>query len=448
MMPVALSRLVSACHGRFVGDAALLEREVTDVCIDSRALAPGALFVCIQGERLDGHHFIESARANGALCVVTSRPLERAPYVLVSDTLDALQDMAVYYRNLFDIPLVGVTGSSGKTSTKDMCAALLAERFCVHKTCGNHNNQTGVPLTIFGLAPEHEIGVIEMGTNQFGEIERLARIVQPDVCLFTNVGVAHIQNFHTREGILQGKTEMLKYKKTNGAVIANGDNDLLSAIPGATFFGMNRNCQVRAINLSNNGLDGVGFTVVTGGEEMRMNVPIPGEHSVYNALSAIATGLRYGLTLEELRSGLLRCAPTEGRMFTRTTGALTIIDDCYNANPFSVMAAVDVLEHVKGRKVFVMGDMRELGPDSADLHELMGNYSLKHGVDLLVCVGDDAEHAFLGALDIDPRRARYFQRQDEMLEALPSLLFKGDTVLVKASRYIELEKTVQRLMEL
>lgn len=448
MNPFSLGEAVAACGGVYAGDAALLGRPVCDVCIDSRKVTPGALYVPIIGEVHDGHAFIDGARRNGALCTLTDRPLAEGPHVLVPDTLEALQRLAAFYRNRFSIPVIGVTGSVGKTSTKEMLYAVLSGRYRTFKTPGNLNNQTGVPLTLFQLSDGDEMAIIEMGTNHPGEIRRLSAMVQPTVCVITNVGVAHIEFFGSRENIFRGKAEMLEHMREGGAAVVNGDDDMLVQLPDAVRYGFQAHNAVRAVDEEDMGLAGSAFTVCAGGERMRMHVPAPGRHMIYNALAAVAVGRVLGLPLEELRRGVERFAPSAGRMHVRRSARFTVLDDTYNANPTSVMAAIDVLEHTPGRHVCVLGDMLELGAQAEEFHEVVGMYAALHGVELIVCVGPNSEQTFLGAHALAPQRARYFETQESLLSILPLLLRDGDTILVKGSRGMHLEQTVETLLGL
>lgn len=448
MIAFPLSEAIAACRGMYVGSEALLSTPVLDVCIDSRNVTPGALYVPIIGEVHDGHAFIDGARKNGALCVLTDRPLSEEPYILVPNTLEALQLLAAHYRCRFDIPVIGVTGSVGKTSTKEMLYTVLSGRYRAFKTPGNLNNQTGVPLTLFHLSGEHELAIIEMGTNHPGEIRRLSAMAQPTVCVLTNVGVAHIEFFGTRENIFRGKAEMLEHMRQGAAVVVNGDDDMLVRLPDAVRFGFQEQNDVRAEDVEDRGLSGSAFTVCCGGERLRMHVPAPGRHMIYNALSAIAVGLTLGMPLEELKRGVESFEPTAGRMQVRRSPRFTVLDDTYNANPTSVMAAIDVLEKTPGRHVCVLGDMLELGAQAEEFHEVIGMYAAMHGVELIVCVGPNSEQAFLGAHALAPQRARYFESQETLRSILPMLLRDGDTILVKGSRGMHLEQTVELLLGL
>ncbi len=440
--------ILAACGGEYVGNPSLLEAAVTNVVIDSRNAKPGALYVPIIGENNDGHSFIASARANGAALVLSDRVLDEPPYIRVDNTLIALQAIAARYRKTFSVPFVGLTGSAGKTSTKDMVAAALGARYNVLKTQGNLNNETGVPLTLFSLRQEHEVAVVEMGTNHFGEIDRIAAMVQPDICLFTNIGLAHIENFGTREGIFRGKTEMLRHMRPNGNIVANGDDDYLSTLPNALLYGLGEHCAVRGTQVRDCILDGMSFTANYAEQAQRMHVPALGQHSVYNALAAVSVGLLLGMSLDEIAAGIETYKPLPGRMNVNKIVRYTVIDDSYNANPTSVQASVDVLAKCPGRRICILGDMRELGDESRRLHEQVGEYVAAKGFDWFLCVGAESRSMFQRAADIAPQQTRYFETQEALLEQLPALLQDGDTILVKASRGMHMEQTVQFLLHL
>jgi len=449
MKQYLFSEILAACGGQYFGDASLLDQAATDIVIDSRSAKPGSLYVPYIGERLDGHDFIPAARETGAALVVSSRVLDTTPYILVPDTLRALHDIARCYRNKFTIPVIGLTGSAGKTSTKDMVAAALSARFCVMKTQGNLNNETGAPLTIFSLEEKHEVAVVEMGTNHFEEIGRIASFVQPDFCLFTNIGLAHIENFGSREGIFRGKTEMLAHMRPGGRIIANGDDDMLCTIPNALLYGLGNHCHVRGDDIEDLLLDGMRFTAIYQGESFRMQVPSLGLHSVYNALCAVSVGLLLGMRFSELAEGLADYRPLPGRMNVHRLKRFTLIDDTYNANPTSVQASIDVLEKCQGRRVCILGDMRELGDESARLHEEIGRYVSERNIDVILCVGAESERMFFGALNLAGNGSCcYYATQDALIQTLPEILTDGDTILVKASRAMHLEQTAQYILSL
>jgi len=446
MKQFLFSEIVSACDGTYYGDPALLKETASSVVINSELAQPGSLFVAILGEKHDGHKFISAAREKGASLVVSDRPLSEEPYLLVPDTLKAMHAIAKCYRNKFTIPVIGLTGSAGKTSTKDIVAAALEAKFRVMKTQGNLNNETGAALTIFSLDETHEVAVVEMGTNHFGEIGRIASFVQPDYCLFTNIGLAHIENFGSREGIYQGKTEMLPYMRAGGRVIANGDDDMLREIPNALLYGLGENCAVYGTEIEDLILGGMKFTANYKGKQCRMHVPALGLHSVYNALAAVSAGLLLGMQLDEIASGIATYKPLHGRMNVHELESYTVIDDSYNANPTSMKASLDVLVKCSGRRVAILGDMRELGEAAAQMHEDVGRYAASLGLERILCVGKESIHLYSGAKAVSPTIAQYFETQDDLLAALSELVNKGDVILVKASRGMYLEKTVEQLL--
>ncbi|MCE5189711.1 MAG: UDP-N-acetylmuramoyl-tripeptide--D-alanyl-D-alanine ligase [Eubacteriales bacterium] len=448
MKTFLFQEILSACGGEYVGDPALLFKAATGIVIDSRNAVPGSLYVPIIGENHDGHAFIPAARANGASLVLSDRELQDPPYILVANTLFALQAIAARYRSLFSIPVVGLTGSAGKTSTKDMVAAALGAHFSVLKTQGNLNNETGAPLTLFSLEESHEVAVVEMGTNHFGEIDRIAAMVRPDICLFTNIGYAHIENFGTREGIFRGKTEMLKYMRPGGHIVANGDDDFLVQLPDAMLYGLGAHCNVLGTEIEDLLLDGMNFSVTYFNQQKRMHVPALGLHSVYNALAAVSVGLLLGMRLDEIASGIETYLPLPGRMNVVKLSRYTVIDDTYNANPTSVQASVDVLAKCSGRRVCILGDMRELGRESARLHEEIGVYTANSGADLLLFVGTESIRMCEGASKSARNRAHYFETQEALIAELPNWIQPGDTILVKASRGMHLENTVKALLAL
>lgn len=448
MKQYLFSDIVAASGGTYFGDPSLLSKAATGVVINSELAQPGSLFIAIRGEKHDGHTFIPAAREKGASLVVTDHVLALEPYLLVSDTLKAMHAIARCYRNKFTIPIIGLTGSAGKTSTKDIVAAALGAKFKVMKTQGNLNNETGAALTIFSLEETHEVAVVEMGTNHFGEIGRIASFVQPDFCLFTNIGLAHIENFGSREGIFRGKTEMLPYMKSGGRVIANGDDDMLREIPNTLLYGLSEACAVRATEIDDLILRGMTFTAHDPDNACRMHVPALGLHSVYNALAAVSVCLILGMSLSEIASGIETYTPLKGRMNVHELDHFTLIDDTYNANPTSTKASLDVLAKCSGRRVAILGDMRELGEAAPQMHEDIGRYAASLGIERVLCVGKESQRMYEGAKALAPDCADNFETQDDLLAALPKLIRNGDVILVKASRGMYLEHTVELLISL
>lgn len=448
MIPFPLSFAVTATGGTFSGDDSLLSENVVNVTIDSRSAAPGVLYVPVIGQVFDGHRFIPGAFENGALCTLTDRPLEGVPHILVNDTTEALQRLSEEYLKANRVPVIGVTGSVGKTSTKEMLSAVLSKRFRTYKTPGNLNNQTGVPQAVFKIDSDCEAAVLEMGTNHPGEIRSLARITRPDICVFTNIGIAHIEFFGDREGIFRGKTEMLEYRSPDSVVIANGDDDLLVNIPGAVLYGLGENCSVRASDLEEDGLFGIRFTLTAKGESVPCYVPAPGVHSVMNALCAAAVGLEMGMTPAECAEGIADYRPYKGRMDIRRAGTRTLIDDTYNANPTSMRASIDALMTASGRKVAILGDMRELGENGPAFHREVGAYAAGAGVERILAAGELSADIAAAANEVRPESARWFPTQEALIEALAEELLPGDTVLVKASRGMVFEHTAEAILNM
>lgn len=463
MKNMTLENIEKACGGRYIGTEAEKKTEVLGVVIDSRQVGSGYLFVAIPGEKVDGHKFIPDVFAKGAAAVLSEQQLEdpAGPYILVESTTKALRDLAEYYRKSLDIKVVGITGSVGKTSTKEMIASVLSEKYKVLKTEGNYNNEIGLPLTIFKIRAEHEVAVLEMGISEFGEMHRLATMANPDICVITNIGLCHLENLKTRDGILKAKTESFAHLKKDGIAILNGDDDKLSTIRQVgdkepVFYGMEERMEYRedakksvyATGVENLGLYGMQARIHTPEGERDVRIPIPGEHNVYNALAATAVGLSLGLSLDQISSGILKAKTIGGRTNLLNTGSMTVIDDCYNANPVSMKASLDVLATAEGRKIAVLGDMGELGENEKKLHYEVGEYLAKKEIDVLFCAGELSEEIAKAAQkESKTCEVYYFKTRDALLEQLLPFLKKGDTVLVKASHFMEYPEIVKALTD-
>ncbi len=455
MKQLSLRNIAAASHGIYHGDGALLDREIAGVAIDSRKVEADFLFVPIKGARVDGHTFIPQVMESGALCTLTEQPLSDVsfPWIQVPSTADALRDIAAFYRNSLDIKVVGITGSVGKTSTKETIASVLSQKYRVLKTEGNYNNEIGLPLTVFQIRPEHQVAVLEMGIDHFGEMHRLASVSQPDICVITNIGLAHMENLGSRDGILKAKTEVFDHLKPDATVILNGDDDKLCTVSqvqgkAPVFFGLDSSRDAWADGIENLGLRGTRCTLHLPAGDVRVHIPLPGEHMVYNALAGACTGLALGLSLEEIREGLATLRTIAGRSNLIDTGSLLIIDDCYNASPASMKSSLDVLATAEGRKVAVMGDMFELGPGERELHYNTGVYAARKGIDVICCIGSLSRSTWEGARSqrtADSGSVLYFETRDEFLDKMKNVIQKGDTVLVKASHGMEFSKIVETL---
>lgn len=457
MKELTLAQIAEACGGTLIGGDEAKEYTVTGVEIDSRRVKAGDLFVAIPGEKVDGHKFIPDVLKKGAYALSQQRLDVDGAYILVEDTVTAMKRLARFYRNTLDIKVVGITGSVGKTSTKEMIASVLGTKFRVHKTQGNFNNGIGLPLTIFQIEKEHQVAVLEMGISEFGEMHELADMAQPDIMVITNIGLCHLENLKTRDGILKAKTESFAHLKPDGVVILNGDDDKLSTVEQVAgrkpvFYGIRgRNlCEtsVCADAVTEHGLEGMTAEFHTPQGDMEVFIPIPGEHNIYNALAATCVAEQLGLSMDEIKCGIAAASTISGRTNLIHTKGMTVIDDCYNANPVSMKASLDVLSKAGGRKIAVLGDMGELGEDEKRLHYEVGTYAGTLPIDLLFCVGTLSGKLAEGAKKQNPAlTVKHYATREEMTEELLATVKEGDAVLVKASHFMEFPKVVAALTE-
>lgn len=465
MKNLTLENIAKACHGTYYGAESDKAKEAAGVVIDSRKVEKDYVFIATKGERADGHSFIPQVFEKGALCVVCETEPEQAagPYIVVEDSFAALKEIAAFYREQLSVKVVGITGSVGKTSTKEFIAGVLSEKYSVLKTAGNFNNEVGLPLTVLQITDEHEIAVLEMGISHFGEMRRLSQIAKPDICVITNIGQCHTEFLKSREGILSAKTEIFEYMSETGDVCVNGDDDMLQTITEVkgkkpVTFGMGGACSVYADNIVNNGLFGSTCTIHAGQGTFAAEVSLPGMHMVTNALAATAVGELLGLTTEEIARGIRAVKPVSGRSNIIKSDRYVIIDDCYNANPVSMKAAVDLLMMANGRKVCILGDMGELGANENSLHGEVGEYAARAGVDRMIFVGEqaafmkqDAEEYMMSmgkVTDVSEIQSVYhFATKEECLNALDGILQRNDTILVKASHFMGFEEIVEKLQK-
>ena len=447
MKELTLSQIAAWCG------AALPEEQrnirITGVESDSRAIAPGDLFIALKGERVDGHDFLAAAAKNGAAAALVSHPVEtELPCLIVEDTLRAYGAIAAGYRELLGLRVIGITGSVGKTTTKEMIAAVLQQRYRTVKTAQNFNNDIGVPVMLLRITPEDEVAVLEMGMNHFGELSVLTRLAKPDLALITNVGTMHIENLGSREGILQAKLEILEGLRPGGRVVFCGDNDLLSreaARYGALTFGLGAGCDVRGSDVRTH--DGqTDFTVTAGKLRFPVTLPLTGEHNVLDALAAAAVGLDFGISPETIGTALHSFQNTGHRQRLLSLGGIQVIDDCYNAGPESMRAALNVLAQAKGRRIAVLGGMLELGDFAPQAHFEVGAYAAGRA-ELLYAYGDNSEQYVRGAKENGLTRAERFDSHEELYAALRTELRPGDTVLLKGSRGMHMERVLERLTE-
>lgn len=451
MRELTIDRICTACKGIYHGPEELRAKEITAVSTDSRKIEEGCLYVPIVGARVDGHSFIPQVMEKKALVTLAEKDLGETgfPWIQVESSLQAVKDLAEEYVKILNIPVVGISGSVGKTSTKEMIASVLSVKFRVLKTLGNFNNELGLPLTVFRLRDEDQIAVLEMGISDFGEMTRLARIARPSVEVITNIGWCHLENLGTRDGILKAKTEMFDWIRPGGTIILNGDDDKLSTIEDVrgirpVFFGLQDTFPVWADQIENLGLMGMKCCIHVGDSCKTVHIPLPGQHMVYNALAGAAVGLAFSMSLEEICEGIEKLKPLSGRFNILSLAGRTVVDDCYNANPVSMKASLEALEQGTGRKVAVLGDMGELGENEEKLHEEVGEFAGGLQLDVLYTVGTLTRGLSQKAREVNPRLVtRHFDTLEELLPVLMEATAPGDTVLVKASHFMRFEKIIE-----
>ena len=425
----------------------------SDLVIDCRKEKKGYAFIATKGGRVDGHDYIEQVYQEGASCVICERSpqLENKPYILVEDSFQALKDIAKYYREQLEVKVVGITGSVGKTTTKEFISSVLEQNYCVLKTQGNFNNEVGLPLTVLQITEEHQVAVLEMGISDFGEMERLSKIAIPDTCVITNIGQCHLEFLGDRDGVLRAKTEMFQHRNRKGSICLNGDDDKLNTVREVDgtipiTFGLDPSNNIYAEIKKSYGLFGTKILIHTDGGSFEVKVPLPGQHMIYNALAATAVGLSLGLNTTQIQRGIETVQPIGGRSNLIQRDGLTIIDDCYNANPVSMKAALDLLALATTRKIAILGDMGELGDDKEKMHEEVGAYASTRSIDVLVCIGELCTY-MRDACDSKNIKVFYFRTPNQAIVELKNIIEKNDTVLVKASRFMGLESIVKSLQE-
>ena len=422
--------------------------------IDSRTIQPGELFFAVKGERMDGHDFVAQALDRNAVAAVVrkdqlARYAVKTRLIAVDDTLGALQTLGSAVRRLWAKTLVGVTGSTGKTTTKEAIARVLSTRFRVLKSQGNLNNHFGLPLMLLQLEPEHDIAVIEMGMSHAGEITALAKIAQPDIGVVTNVAPVHLEFFNSVSDIARAKYELIASLHAGGTTVLNADDEYVSQF-GRDFhgkvvlFGMKPPADVRAENIEHRGTAGSTFDLVVGGCRERTTLPLAGTHNIYNALAAVAVGLERGLSPSEAAGALASLAPADKRGQVVQLGNITVINDCYNSNPKALDAMVDTLAAMPARRrIAVAGEMLELGPAGEEMHRHSGRHMAEKKIDLLLGVRGLAQ-LMVEAARAAGMKAEFVASPEEAGEWLAREARAGDVVLLKASRGVKLEKALEK----
>jgi len=440
-----LSEIAKACNGTFNKEA-----EINAVCIDTRKITPGCLFICIIGERFDAHNFAGEALEKGAAAVMVSSDVDiNGAFVKVDDTAKAMLDLAGYYRSRFDIPVIGLTGSVGKTTTKEFTYLVVNSKYNAIKTLGNLNNEIGLPQMLFQIDSSTEAAVIEMGMNHFGEIHRLSSAAKPTVGLITNIGVSHIENLGSREGILKAKLELLDGLKDGAPLILNGDNDLLSTVTSENhkvyFYGINCDADFKAEEIKENNYETT-FVVSYFGNRKEIKIPTVGIHNVYNALAAFAAGYFLDIDADSAATALKQYEPAGMRQKCVIINGITSIEDCYNASPDSMRAAITTLAGMKcGKKIAVLSDMLELGSFSEKAHYSVGKFAAESKIDYLFCVGSDSEYIVEGAKAYGLENALLFDTKERLAEKLYETAQTGDAVVFKASRGMKLEDVISSI---
>ena len=451
---LTLKQAAQWCDGSVAPEFANLE--ITGVSTDTRTIQPGELFIALQGDSFDGHIFVRQALEKGAGAVMTHKQMgPGVPAVFVDDTLEALGALARGYRASHKCQVIGITGSVGKTTTKEMIADILATTYHTCRTQGNHNNNVGLPLSILQIDADCEMAVLEMGMNHFREMSYLTSIARPNVALINNIGTMHIEHLGSREGILTAKMEILEGLMPNGETVFNGDEpllwnqrDLLSKKP--VYFGIeNPACDVTATNIVQAD-DGMYFRVIGSGQEFDVFVPAEGMHIVYDALAAITVGLLENVRPERIQSALSRFRNTGSRQSIYEKGGVTIIEDCYNAGPESMRAALDVLAERggEGRRIAVLGDMLELGTCSIAEHYRLGRLAAEKA-DVVYAYGPHSDRVVIGAITggISHKCTARFDTHEEMAAMLRRTAKPGDTLLFKGSRGMKMETVLKLFLE-
>ncbi len=448
MKTLSLIEAAKAVNGTLTGDGVF-----TGVYTDSRKPLKGGLFLALEGEKFDGHDFIKNAEADGAAAVLCRKECETAlPVIYVDDTKKALLALASYYRGLFDIPVVGLTGSVGKTTTKEMTALVMASEYNTVKTQGNLNNDIGMPLTIFNIEEDTQAAVIEMGMNHKGEISTLTAVSRPVAAIITNIGVSHIENLGSRENILSAKLEILEGMQKGSPLVINGDNDLLSQVENPdydiVFFGIeNEKCHVRAVDLDMNE-QGTNCNILYDNKKYSCFIPVAGIHNVYDALSAFAVGVKLGISPEKAAEAVSKYVPAGMRQKIVEKQGIVFIEDCYNASPDSVKAGVNTLLTVTAKRhIAVLGDMLELGDYAETAHRDCGKYVAEKKADVLFAYGKDSAFTAEEAKNGSMGEVYHYTDEKELAEKLSSFIKEGDAVLFKASRGMKLENIIHVIYE-
>ncbi|HHT63915.1 MAG: UDP-N-acetylmuramoyl-tripeptide--D-alanyl-D-alanine ligase [Bacillota bacterium] len=448
MKGLYLEEIIKGVHGKC---RKAPKMQIKNISTDSRKIKTGDLFIALQGENFDGHDFIGMAVEKGASAVIAHKPVSEGlavPVIMVTDTSKALLDLAGYYRQKFFKPVIAVTGSVGKTSTKNIIGAVLSSKLSVHKTEANFNNNIGLPLTILQWEDEHDVMVLEMGMRGFGEISALTRVARPSIAVITNIGISHLERLGSRENILRAKMEIVEGFGEKGLLMLNGNDPLLSKVASGysgkiVYVGREIDADYTAYDIVNKGEEGVSFKVKLENREYTFNIPAVGEHHVANALFGIACGVELGLKPEEIISGLENFRPEKLRGDILERSGIKFINDCYNASPDSMKAALKILANLaRGKRaIAVIGNIFELGEMAGPGHYQVGEMCRELNIDFTAIIGENAPDVARGIGD--SKKYRIFDNHEAIVRFLKGYLKKGDVVLIKGSRGMRMEKILE-----
>ena len=452
MLELNLQEIVKATKGALLKEADV--KEIKAVSTDTRKIEEGTMFIALKGENFNGNNYVLDAFNKGAKIAIVDEVKcdlnelkEDVALIKVQNTGRALMDLAKFYREKLGLKVVGITGSAGKTSTKDLVAAVLSDKYKVFKTKGNFNNEIGLPLMILELDSTYDVAILEMGMRGLGQIKELAEIASPDLGIITNIGISHIEILKTRENILKAKMEIATFFDKNNTLVVCGNDDFLGALPEAQYkivkTGVGENFEIGAKNIALEELSSK-FTVYDGEKEEEFSLDMPGEHNISNLMLGIAIAKELGVSFEEMKRGLKNIEATSMRLELIKKDGFSILNDCYNSSPVAVKSAIDVMKNIEGkRRIAVLGTMRELGHKSEEAHEEIGKYAKENGIEKVLCFGDFSENIKEGYGE----GCTVYENKEELIKDLLNIICEGDIILVKASRSLKFEEITKALLE-
>lgn len=452
MLELNLQEIVKATKGALLKEADV--KEIKAVSTDTRKIEEGTIFIALKGEKFNGNNYVLDAFNKGAKIAIVDEVKcdlnelkEDVALIKVQNTGRALMDLAKFYREKLGLKVVGITGSAGKTSTKDLVAAVLSDKYKVFKTKGNFNNEIGLPLMILELDSTYDVAILEMGMRGLGQIKELAEIASPDLGIITNIGISHIEILKTRENILKAKMEIATFFDKNNTLVVCGNDDFLGALPEAQYkivkTGVGENFEIGAKNIALEELSSK-FTVYDGEKEEEFSLDMPGEHNISNLMLGIAIAKELGVSFEEMKRGLKNIEATSMRLELIKKDGFSILNDCYNSSPVAVKSAIDVMKNIEGkRRIAVLGTMRELGHKSEEAHMEIGKYAKENGIEKVLCFGDFSENIKEGYGE----GCTVYENKEELIKDLLNIICEGDIILVKASRSLKFEEITKALLE-